>query len=155
MNVPFSKLTNPNSIFAETKEATTKRMEKKPIVALPVASSSVATISSRLVKHSTNSTNNISEKEQRKEIKEREREIREREKEKERESTEKAITSKESKRDPPKESKRDESEIARKRDRATTMIVMMIHVPYHHNTIHILHHIIHRIRMTNSNIEQS
>lgn len=102
----------------ETKD-TTERIEKKLISAIPVASSSVATNSNSSVKHSTNSTNNISEKEQRKENKEREREIREREKEKERESTEKVITIKESKRDSSKESKRDkdEGEIVRKRDR--------------------------------------
>lgn len=79
----------------------------------------MAANSNSSVKHSTNSTNNISEKEQRKENKEREREIREREKEKEKESTDKVITIKESKRDASKESKRDkdEGEVIRKRDR--------------------------------------
>lgn len=85
----------------------------------------MATNPNSSVKHSTNSTNNISEKEQRKENKEREREMREREKEKdkdkekEKESTEKVITIKESKRDSSKESKRDkdDGEIVRKRDR--------------------------------------
>lgn len=106
----------------EAKEST-ERSEKKSASALPVASSSssstssVATNSNSLVKNSTNSGYNISEKEQRKENKEREKEIREREKE--RKSTEKVITIKESKRDSSKESKRDkdDGEIVRKRDR--------------------------------------
>lgn len=118
LNVSVPKTNKSKFINAEIKDAT-ERTEKKSSSTLPIASSSVANNSIISLKHSTNSTNNISEKEQRKENKEREREIREREKEKEKESTEKVITFKESKRDLTKESKRDkdDGEIIRKRDR--------------------------------------